>query len=438
MSGTVRGDGLEDRVEEVRALGHLGHPHPAQGEHVGSQTYAAGDPRAVAIAGDAVLVDDDPAALQGVFGDASGQTAGPDVQQDHVGVGTAGQHVVAPVVQLTGEGAGGRDDATAALPELRGAELGERPGLRGDRVEPRSALEGGEDPVLQRGTEGPAGGGARLRVPAQQDQPAPRAVQLLVRAGGRHMGHVDRTGMDTGGDQARDVRDVRHQIRTDLVGHFAEVPEVDGSRIRTRPAEDEPRPVPAGQFGHGRVVDQPVPVEAVAHGREEASRHRDGGPVREVTPGLEVHAEHGVPGGEQRAQHHLVGGGTGVRLDIGVRGAEGLLRTAHGEPLHLVDELAARVIPVSGVPLGGHVAEGTRLAHQDRGVGRAGRRDHRERLVLADLLPVQQPVQLLVPGTEQIGAVREGPVQDARHQGVSSRLSSMTRVSAPSRDRTCR
>ena len=74
--------------------------------------------------------------------------------------------------------------------------------------------------------------------------------------------------------------------------------------------------------------------------------------VGEVAALVERHAQHGVAGLEQREIGGGVGLRAGVRLDVGVLGAEELLGAVDGEPLDLVHDLAAAVVALAGQPLG--------------------------------------------------------------------------------------
>ena len=79
--------------------------------------------------------------------------------------------------------------------------------------------------------------------------------------------------------------------------------------------------------------------------------------------------------------------GAGVRLDVGVLGAEERLGAVAGEVLDLVDDLAAAVVALAGNALGVLVVEprAERLEHRDRGEVLRG--DELERLLLARPAP---------------------------------------------------
>ena len=61
----------------------------------------------------------------------------------------------------------------------------------------------------------------------------------------------------------------------------------------------------------------------------------------------QVHAEERVARLEEREEHRGVRLRAGVRLHVGVLGAEELLRAVDGELLDLVDELAAAVVALA-------------------------------------------------------------------------------------------
>jgi hypothetical protein len=70
--------------------------------------------------------------------------------------------------------------------------------------------------------------------------------------------------------------------------------------------------------------------------------------VGQVAAVREVHAEHRVARLEQRQVDRHVGLRAGMRLDVGVVGAEERPGAADGGALGDVDELAAAVVPLAG------------------------------------------------------------------------------------------
>ena len=74
--------------------------------------------------------------------------------------------------------------------------------------------------------------------------------------------------------------------------------------------------------------------------------------VRQVAAVREVHAEHGVARLEQREVDRHVGLRAGMRLDVGVLGAEERLRAGDGRALDDVDELAAAVVAPARIAFG--------------------------------------------------------------------------------------
>ncbi len=66
----------------------------------------------------------------------------------------------------------------------------------------------------------------------------------------------------------------------------------------------------------------------------------------------QAEGEDGVAGAQQDGVGGEHGGGAGVRLHVGVFGAEQRLGALHGEPFGHVDDLTAAVVPVARVALG--------------------------------------------------------------------------------------
>ena len=74
------------------------------------------------------------------------------------------------------------------------------------------------------------------------------------------------------------------------------------------------------------------------------------------------HRQDSVARSQQRAVRSEVGLGAGVRLQVGVIGAEELLRPLDAERLGPVDDLAAAVVALAGIALG--VLVGQRAAQR--------------------------------------------------------------------------
>ena len=89
------------------------------------------------------------------------------------------------------------------------------------------------------------------------------------------------------------------------------------------------------------------------------------------------------PGCEQRVVDGGVGLGAGVRLDVGVLGAEQRLGPVDRQLLADVDELAAAVVALAGVALGVLVVQHRALALQHRHGREVLRGDHLQRPLLA-------------------------------------------------------
>ena len=127
-----------------------------------------------------------------------------------------------------------------------------------------------------------------------------------------------------------------------------------------------------------RVARHAVADEVVEHARD-VQLHA----VRQVSAVGQVEPEHRVARLERGEIDRRVGLRAGVRLHVGVLGAEELLGPIDGQLLDDVDELAAAVVALAGIALGilvrEHAAGG--LHHRRAGVVFAG--DHLEAVLLA-------------------------------------------------------
>ncbi len=188
------------------------------------------------------------------------------------------------------------------------------------------------------------------------------------------MGVRQRIGIHTGGDQPGHVRHVHEQVGTDLVGDGAEARPVDHLRIGRETGHDHFRLVLQRQLLDFVVIDQALVVDAVLHGVEQLARGIDLGAVGQVAAMRQRHAQDGVARLQQREIHRLVGLRAGMRLHVGVVGAEQLLDPVYGQLLCDVDVLAAAVVALAriafGVLVGEHAALG--FHHPRAGVVLAG------------------------------------------------------------------
>jgi hypothetical protein len=121
------------------------------------------------------------------------------------------------------------------------------------------------------------------------------------------------------------MRHVDEEIRADLVGDRAHARPIDHLRIGTEAADQHLRLVLQREALDLVVVDQTLFGDAVLHGVEQLAGEIDLGAVGQVAAVGQAHAEDGVARLQQRQIHRLVGLRAGVRLHVGVVGAEQLL-----------------------------------------------------------------------------------------------------------------
>ena len=105
--------------------------------------------------------------------------------------------------------------------------------------------------------------------------------------------------------------------------------------------------------------------------------------VRQVAAVRQVHAEHGVARLEQRQVDRHVRLRAGVRLHVGVVGAEQRLRARDRRALDDVDELAAAVVALARIALGVLVRQHRAGGFEHRAADEVLRRDQLEAAVLA-------------------------------------------------------
>ncbi len=126
-----------------------------------------------------------------------------------------------------------------------------------------------------------------------------------------------------------------------------------------------------------------VRADAVADEMVELARDVQPHAVRQVAAVGKVEPQHGVARLQECEVDRRVGLGTGVRLDVGMVGAENLLRPCAGQLFGHVDELAAAIIAMAGIALGIFVRQHAAGGLHDRGAGVVFRRDHFQPTALA-------------------------------------------------------
>ena len=222
-----------------------------------------------------------------------------------------------------------------------------------------------------------------------------------MRGRGDDLRVADRRGMFARRDETREVRHVHQEQRADLVGDRAHARKIEEARIRRRARDDELGVVLLRETLELLVVDVfAVPLHAVRHEVVELGREVHRRAVREVAALIQRHPEHGVAGPEDRGVRGHVRLRSGVRLDVGVRGAEERLRALDCERLGDVDPLAAAVVATTRIALRVLVREDAADGLEHRGAGVVLGGDELDLLDLAAPLALDRRVQLRIGAFE--------------------------------------
>ncbi|MDT4775841.1 hypothetical protein FQZ97_79810 [compost metagenome] len=162
---------------------------------------------------------------------------------------------------------------------------------------------------------------------------------------------------------------------------------------------------------HFVVVDQPGGgVQAVLHGVVQLARGRHLGAVGQVAAVGQAHAEDGVAGVQQGQVDGAVGLGAGVRLDVGVVGAEQLLGAVDGQLLDLVDELATTVVALARIAFGVLVGQAAALGLHHPLAGVVLRGDQFDMVFLPCILGVHRRQQFVVVAFDLVVLAEHGVV----------------------------
>ena len=183
---------------------------------------------------------------------------------------------------------------------------------------------------------------------SRKDHARARAAQGFVRGRGNDVRVRHWRRMRAAGDQSGEVRHVDHEQRARLVGDLAHAGEIDDPRIGAATADDHLGMMFERKLFEIVVVDGLGFLgHAVGNDLVSLAGEVQRMPVREVSAVREVQPEDRVARLENGAIGFHVGGGAGVRLDVGELRAEELLRAIARQVLDDVGELAAAVVALA-------------------------------------------------------------------------------------------
>mmetsp|Transcript_56404 Transcript_56404/g.147018 ORF Transcript_56404/g.147018 Transcript_56404/m.147018 type:complete len:476 (+) Transcript_56404:49-1476(+) len=320
---------------------------------------------------------------------------GPQVPEHQVVVSAVAGELVALGLQRLGQGVSVGHHRLGVLLELGRGHLQELRGQATDLVVVRAALEAGEDRHVDALLDV-----RHLVTVLEEDHPSPRAAQGLVRGRGDHIAVREGRGVHAGGDQAGDVRNVRHEQRAHLICDRAELGEVHDARVGGGTAQDH------GRTEHQRrlpelleVNEAGLRVHLVRQGLEVDRGRRDlllgcVVAVREVATARQVQAHDTRVRRQQSRVHREVGGAARVGLHVHTPlllvQPEGLQGTVLAQILDLVDDLVATVVARPRLALGVLVRQRRAQTLHHRPRGEVLRGNELDRAHLPSLLVLDQ------------------------------------------------
>ena len=168
-------------------------------------------------------------------------------------------------------------------------------------------------------------------------------------------------------DKAGDVRDVRQQKCTVRMGDVRHAFEVDDTGIGRGPDRNQLRFFPRRHFGDFVVIDITVFADTVVNDIVELSGEIHRGAVRQMTAVSEIHRQNLIARLQCGKINRHIGLRTGMRLNVGMFGAEELLRAIDGQLLNLVHPFATAVPAFVRIAFGVLVRENAALRLHDGG-----------------------------------------------------------------------
>lgn len=382
----VLGDALKLLLAEAAG----GHGGGTDADTVGSE--------GALVTGDGVLVAGNVDLLKDGLETGTVELVLAEVDEDHVGVGTVGDELVAESLEGDLESLGVGDNLLLVGLEVRGLGLleGDREG--GDGVVVGTTLVTGEDGEVDGVLELVEGLLAGLGVDgadtlAEEDHGTTGTTEGLVGGGGDNVGVLEGSGDDLGGDETGDVSHVDHEVGTDGVGNLAHALVVDETAVGRGTGNEDLGAVEDGVLlEHVVVDDASLLIHAVGHGLEVGGDGRDlalGSLVTmgQVTTVGEVKTHEAATGSHDGLVDLEVGRAATEALDIDtplvaveVEGLEGALLA---EELDSVNVLVAAVVAGAGETLRVLVAHGGAEGIEDGTGGDVLRGDEDNGLALA-------------------------------------------------------
>ena len=211
----------------------------------------------------------------------------------------------------------------------------------------------------------------RAGIGLTQDQAATRAAQGLVGGRGDHISKRQRIWIETRRHQASNMGHIDKEVGTHLVRDLTEARPINDLRVCGEARHDHFRLMLKRQRFNLVIVDLTAGlVQTVLDRVVDLAGKVDMGTVGQMTTVSQAHPQYGIA---RLAQGHIDGGvglRTGVRLDVGVVGAEQLFSTINGQLLNHIHMLTTAVITLSGVAFGILVSQqgSLRFHHQRAGV----------------------------------------------------------------------
>ena len=255
-------------------------------------------------------------------------------------VGTARDQFHSSASQAVSEGVGIADDLGLIFFEGGLECFAKADCLTGDDMHQRAALGAGEDRLVD----------CLGEAFTAEDHTASGTAEGLVCSGGDDVRIGNRVGMQSGCDQTGDMRHIHHQVSTAGVSNFSEFGKVNRPRISGSTGDNQFGFMLHCQLHQFGVVDTAgLPVDAIGDDVEVFTGDVDLGAVGQMSTFVQVHAEDGVARFQQCEIDRNVCLCAGMRLNVGVFGAEQLAGTFSGDLFDDVDAFAAAIISFAGV-----------------------------------------------------------------------------------------
>ncbi len=274
----------------------------------------------------------------------SGNTLADEINKHEVIVRTAGNHIKAAIHETFAKSLAVSYDVLCIFFEGRLKSFLEANSLSGDHVHERTALDSGEECLVELVL------GSKFF--GRKNDTAARSAECLVSGGCNNVSIRNGRLMCTAGNKTCDMSHINHEDGTHFIGDLTETLEVDGSGISGSACNDELRTALLGNSQYFVIIDVTVFVNTVRYAIEIGTGEVDRAAVRKMTAVCKTHTHESITGLKKSKEYGHICLSTGMRLNICPSAAVELLDPFESKILCEIDKFTTAVVTFARIALG--------------------------------------------------------------------------------------